>query len=775
LVDAESMGNHALRYAKRGWPVFPLQPRGKKPLTPHGVLEATTNATLIERWWDRWPTANVGIATGEKAGFWVLDIDGPEGTVSLTELECEFGCLPETLEQQTGGGGRHLFFAWPPGSREIRNRQAIRKGIDVRGNGGYIVAPPSIHANGREYQWSCSDRGKVSPGPQEWTDLVAPVKRPIAPWEAASEAPTHAPMPMRNIETPVIHRAQQYLAECDPAVQGNGGHSALLWAARSLVVGFDLPDSVALDLLWSEFNPRCVPSWDASNAADLRDFERKVSEARRTPGAKPSGWLLDELGLRDGKKALEQIARGQLSAASLLAEHAKKCVESPSQILLRRDDSEKMEAPGPGDREPFRLDLLPGPLADYARQVAFSHGVDESFVGLPMLAVAGAAMGNAWRLRCVKRTFIVPPILWVALVSYSGSNKSGPLLEVVKPLKTAIPPHEISNPMLSPQGRAYVQDATIEAVIQRLRASHRGLLCYRDELAGWVGGFNAYKQSGPDEQAWIEFWGGNGYTLDRKTNDEQIHIPAASVAVLGGIQPAIMAKIFSPEKFASGLVPRMLISAPPERCSWWNDADIELDREEDWSSAIKWLRTRDFLGMDTQSGHVRFIPRILELTEEAKVSYAAFFNAIELQRFTATEPNCKSLISKIRGQAARMALIHHGLTLAAEKSENLEAPVGLASMEAGIAWGYWCLAEQLRVYGFGAMKYQEDETKYLGDLIRNKSENLEASARQMMRWHAGRWPRAADAQATMEMLVSRGAAKWKDAKQRKIVLLEGRG
>lgn len=149
----------AMAYAQRlKWPVFPIAERGKIPAIPggRGCLDATTDPRTIQEWWEKWPTANVGVAAGERAGFWVLDIDGDEGEESLLDLCREHGQLPDTVEQHTGGGGRHLLFRY--NGQDIRNRAGIRPGIDTRGNGGYIVCPPSIHQNGRSYVWSIDGR-----------------------------------------------------------------------------------------------------------------------------------------------------------------------------------------------------------------------------------------------------------------------------------------------------------------------------------------------------------------------------------------------------------------------------------------------------------------------------------------------------------------------------------------------------------------------------------------------------------------------------------------
>ncbi|QBS37113.1 DNA primase [Thermaerobacter sp. FW80] len=130
---------------------------GKHPLTKHGVHDATRDADTIRRWWTRWPSANVGIATGRASGFWVLDVDPDKGgSEALHELEAKHGRLPDTVEAITGGGGRHILFRWP--GRPVANKVALAPGLDVRGDGGYIAAAPSRHESGRRYAWEVSSR-----------------------------------------------------------------------------------------------------------------------------------------------------------------------------------------------------------------------------------------------------------------------------------------------------------------------------------------------------------------------------------------------------------------------------------------------------------------------------------------------------------------------------------------------------------------------------------------------------------------------------------------
>lgn len=161
----------ALDYAADGWHVLPLHSLdsvglcscrdadcgspAKHPRTKTGLTEASTDPVVIEAWWSRWPEANVGVRTGAISGIVVLDIDSyAGGDDGLAELVAEYGELVDTMEAETGGGGRHLIYAHPGDTVDIRNKAGLAPGVDVRGDGGYIVAPPSLHVSGAFYEWS---------------------------------------------------------------------------------------------------------------------------------------------------------------------------------------------------------------------------------------------------------------------------------------------------------------------------------------------------------------------------------------------------------------------------------------------------------------------------------------------------------------------------------------------------------------------------------------------------------------------------------------------
>lgn len=192
-----NLGASALYYATRiGWPVFPLKPRGKKPVIPrahedpelqknchgscgrhgHGLYDATTDPDVIRSWWGRWPNANIGVPTGRKAsggcGWDVIDIDGRRGLASLATLKhakCRPDCSSQTYCNATGAlppigamaytpgdpaepdhePGRHFY---TPATGSSNTTNAV-PGIDLRGDGGYVVVPPSIGPSGAGYTW----------------------------------------------------------------------------------------------------------------------------------------------------------------------------------------------------------------------------------------------------------------------------------------------------------------------------------------------------------------------------------------------------------------------------------------------------------------------------------------------------------------------------------------------------------------------------------------------------------------------------------------------
>ncbi|HXW53299.1 MAG TPA: bifunctional DNA primase/polymerase, partial [Myxococcota bacterium] len=146
----------------------------KHPLCRNGLKDGSRNPEQIADWWEAWPFANVGIVTGKESGIVVLDVDAKnDGFSSLEKLESQHGYLPHSLRVKTGGQGLHIYFHAP--SIDLKNRAGILPGLDFRGEGGYVVAPPSSHISGGEYHF-LNDETSLSEMPDWLQELIsAPV------------------------------------------------------------------------------------------------------------------------------------------------------------------------------------------------------------------------------------------------------------------------------------------------------------------------------------------------------------------------------------------------------------------------------------------------------------------------------------------------------------------------------------------------------------------------------------------------------------------------
>ena len=262
-------------YADRGLRVFPM--RGKQPALVGWPDAASSDPGMLDElnWF---AGANVGIATGPGSGVVVVDVDPRSGgTASLAALVKGHGPLPPTWVVQTGGGGEHYYFRHP-GSAVPNSVSQLGAGLDIRADRGCVVAPPSVHpGTGAEYRWA------VHPDDEDLADLP--------PWLLALivAAPSRKLVggtagPSGRCDAATIKRASAYLAKMPEAVSGDGGHNALLRAACVLVQGFDLAPNVALDLLWSEYSPRCSPAWSEA------ELLHKVAEAARLPLPEGKDW-----------------------------------------------------------------------------------------------------------------------------------------------------------------------------------------------------------------------------------------------------------------------------------------------------------------------------------------------------------------------------------------------------------------------------------------------------------------------------------------------------
>lgn len=288
MSGAPDLASAALDYAAQGLPVFPCNPATKSPLTPNGFRDASRDPATITRWWSQSPSAMIGIPTGEASGFWALDVDDPEA------FEAAALTLPVTRKVKTGKG-YHLHFANDP---EVRNaqRHATRgwpfpelPGAEVRGEGGYVIVPPSVHPSGKAYTWANNEM--LVSAPANLLEIVTRKRGNLA--ELVLESHTETISTSGGIDTPYGLKALEN--ECVAILfAGDGEQESTLNEAAlkigALVAGGELSAKTAKAKLieaglgMTSHDPR--NPW--TDAAVRKKVERGLADGGASPRSAPA-------------------------------------------------------------------------------------------------------------------------------------------------------------------------------------------------------------------------------------------------------------------------------------------------------------------------------------------------------------------------------------------------------------------------------------------------------------------------------------------------------
>jgi hypothetical protein len=249
-----SLKDAALDYAKKGWPIFPCR-SDKSPYTASGVLDATTNLTQIEKWWEQNPLANIGLDVGS-ANMMVLYLDPGH---SMDELEKNVGKIPETkLHSNTPRGGKHLFFDLKAGEIVSPSGSKLAPFVDVRSFHSYVLLPPSKTEHG-VYGW-------VEQGlPAYRTDEF--IRSSNSGREKSKDRDEWIIKP--DLQENIASAIKWLKEKAQIAIDGQGGdHMAFATAAH--MKSFGISQELAFDIIWEHWNPRCAPPWSSDNAEHLQ-------------------------------------------------------------------------------------------------------------------------------------------------------------------------------------------------------------------------------------------------------------------------------------------------------------------------------------------------------------------------------------------------------------------------------------------------------------------------------------------------------------------------
>jgi hypothetical protein len=285
LREGFRIADSALQYAARGWPVLPVwwplpdgacacgrsdcSKPGKHPLVRRGFHAATADAGLIRRWWAQWPLANVGIRTGAASGLLVVDVDGAAGAESLRSLSREHGSL-RAAWVRTGSGGWHAYLRLPEGVHVPNSVRRLGAGLDVRADGGSIVAPPSLHASGDRYHWL--KPGTEPPEAPDWLVRLA------LPAELPPASSIDLVRPLGPGYAAAAIRSEADAVAVAPAGTRNHRLNLAAWRLGRLAAGGVVDEAVARDALLAAAVTAGLPH--SESAATVRSG---MTAGRRSP------------------------------------------------------------------------------------------------------------------------------------------------------------------------------------------------------------------------------------------------------------------------------------------------------------------------------------------------------------------------------------------------------------------------------------------------------------------------------------------------------------
>lgn len=296
---------HALAYAVRGWPVFPCNPSpirkvGKRPMTPSGFKDATTDEVQIRAWWTRWPDALIGVPMGRRTKVFAIDPDIPDGPDEPDGLKAWNRLLAShgqvfTHTHETPSGGLHVLFRWDE-ARPVSNREGKLKGsgINVRGEGGYIIVPPSRLTDGRSYEMAEPlDYFRFEDAPDWLYDLLLPAEQQKSSDAAAPDPETVVQVRFGKSDTfftrvnrLALDNIEAWCTLIFPSARYQPGTGA--WRTSSANLSRDLEEDLSI-------HPEGV--WDFGEEKSLSPIDVVIRWGGAADAQRAALWLCEVLGV----------------------------------------------------------------------------------------------------------------------------------------------------------------------------------------------------------------------------------------------------------------------------------------------------------------------------------------------------------------------------------------------------------------------------------------------------------------------------------------------
>lgn len=632
----------------------------KEPLTKWKDL-ATQDSEQIRKWWGQWPDANIGGVTNQ---LLVLDVDKQNGGCETFEFLRLVEDFPETMTNNTQGGGQHLFYVMRAGEPLKNGTHTLGPGIDVKTDGGYVLMPGST-IGGRSYT-----RANDAPIAFAPTWIVEQCKNAKPKASAAGK---------RIVEEDdiAIELFTKWIRDRAPYAElGKIDDTTFIVCAR----GYDFacsPETVYEKAL----------GWNETHCNGLGDLERLavVVESAGRNRQRPIGC---DHPLAPGFDAVE-IDESKAPLAAEIDESEAAAVDASIPTARSGDVRAWENEPNaifvdhlkPGD---LPAGVLPEVVEQFAHDSARRLGVDAGAPAAALVTALGSLVpaGNRLQMRQRDTKWTVKPILWTAIIAPSGSNKSATINAAMDPVKTlqqkwrktfTADEHkrkldetrrataekagkgkpestdQVFEGEAEPEKPRFRQkiynDATTEALAVALCENPEGLLYHADELAGWLAGMDAYRAKGGKDRAfWLQAKEGGDFIVNRKLS-ERICVENCAISVLGGIQPDKI-KALKTSMSDDGLLQRFTPIVLHRRDS---GADINPDTSLDERVST----AANAIAEAGNSTLFRFSPEA-----DAELHAIEAFKAGEIARPDASPTLCQWL-DKMPNEFGRLSLVFH--------------------------------------------------------------------------------------------------------------------
>src|SRR6516225_8817227 len=671
-VNDEPNLTAALSLAAMGLPVFPAAP-DKRPLLVGWQKKASSESEQIRSWWRAHPDALPAIFVGG-AGLVVIDCDrhpgGNDGIEAFNRLlSANGGSLADVPMTKTARGGAHLFFKQPKGKALGNGRGELPDGVDVRGVGGYVIAPDAQLPDGKRWQ-SVNGRplladafkaGTIPELPEWLADIIHPSRRSNG---GAVDEDTRV---FDKRGTSNSWRGQAYAAaaldgavaelRAAPSGKRNETLNAVAFRLGRMIARGWIDEKTVADALLEacdankylrEHGHRATTKTIESGIEagrkephpDLRDRDKPSSVGDGTPDSDLSD-LSGLSGIRSAKQGTsdEQQARGRKAETGTW--------EEPDWTLL--DDRR-------GDLPDFPVEALAPSLRGWLLRAAGGAGVTPAHVAAPLLGVASSIIGTG-RLARACRSWSEPLTMWVAVIGFSGTGKT-PGLDVTRRVLSVIergrkekiaelqrehdtraqkakaerkkwekavadaveaklpaPPKPADatepGPFVGP--RLSLSDSTIERLAVLLEARPQGLAFVADELARLFLNMRRYS-NGQDNEFWLEAWNGKNFVVERQGRPPVV-LEYLLVGVIGSFQPDKLARAFEGDD--DGMYARFCFAWPEEPAHRPVSNEVS-EVEPDIQNAL----TR-IVDLPSEEDGV-FAPRTVDLSAEALAAFETF-------------------------------------------------------------------------------------------------------------------------------------------------------